>query len=286
LSLHFELRPQSSRRINLVETRVLEDWLSLSLGVVEADAAEASLADLSNSEERSKEEKRDHAARNGGETEVALRDGLRTGGGNLGERATVADGAPLLVVADLVLLDAVDELRERDVGAVAERVDDLEVSVGRAVLDLETEVVARIVLIAAAELDRQSRGEVRWPRRSAFIFAHKREVLTDTLELGVLIGNLSHVEERDEGLVGNLLEEQLKWVAVVSDARERVEDRAEKGPASDVADAANVLIGEDSILVQVDEVAGLLDVGRRKTEGVGAVVRELRVNELMDLDKN
>lgn len=91
------------------------------------------------------------------------------------------------------------------------------------------------------------------------------------------------MEERDERLVGDLLEEELEWVTVVSDAREGVKDRAEHGTACNVADATDLRVGEDGILVVVDERTRLLDHGRRKAEGVGAVVGELRVDVLMHL---
>jgi hypothetical protein len=114
--------------------------------------------------------------------------------------------------------------------------------------------------------------------------AYRQELIrTESLQLGTVSRELEHVEERDERLVSDLLEEELEWVAVVRNARERVQDRAEHGAARDVADATDLRVGEDGVLMVVDVVAGLLDHGGRKAEGVGAVVGELRVNVLVHL---
>lgn len=78
------------------------------------------------------------------------------------------------------------------------------------------------------------------------------------------------MEEGDEGLVGNLLNEELEGVAVVGNAGERVEDGAEDSPTSNctytldrppshciphtrtVANATKVRRGEDLVLLEVD----------------------------------
>jgi hypothetical protein len=61
---------------------------------------------------------------------------------------------------DGAYLSAVDELGEGDVGVTSEGVDDLEVAVGGTVLELDAEVVARVVLIAAAKFDCEGRSKV------------------------------------------------------------------------------------------------------------------------------
>ncbi len=66
---------------------------------------------------------------------------------------------PLAVAVDDRVLEAVDELRERDVLAVLEDVDRAELLV-RAVAELEAEEVARVRRGRAAQLDRDGRAEV------------------------------------------------------------------------------------------------------------------------------
>jgi hypothetical protein len=68
--------------------------------------------------------------------------------------------SPVYMWMDGSYLSAVDELGEGDVGVATEGVDDLEVAVGGTVLELDAEVVARVVLIATAELDRKGRSKV------------------------------------------------------------------------------------------------------------------------------
>lgn len=52
--------------------------------------------------------------------------------------------------------------------------------------------------------------------------------LTDGSELGVLLGDLEHVEERDKGLIAGLGKEELKGIAVECNALKRVKDRVQK----------------------------------------------------------
>jgi hypothetical protein len=47
--------------------------------------------------------------------------------------------------------------------------------------------------------------------------------------------------------------------------------------------AAHMLVGEDAVFVVVGPAAGLFDESRRKTMGVSFVVRELGVDEIVDL---
>ena len=58
-------------------------------------------------------------------------------------------------------------------------------------------------------------------------------VIGQTLELGVVFCDLGHVEERDDGLVGGLDEQDLEGVAVERDALQSSEDGMHGGAASD-----------------------------------------------------
>ena len=50
-----------------------------------------------------------------------------------------------------------------------------------------------------------------------------------------------------------------------------------------VTNPAHIGIGEDLVLVPVDQVADLVDVGRGKTVGIGLVVGQLGVNVVVDI---
>ena len=50
-----------------------------------------------------------------------------------------------------------------------------------------------------------------------------------------------------------------------------------------VSDTLHVLVREDAILMEVRKATSLLDESRRQAMCVGLVVRELRVNEVVDL---
>lgn len=58
-------------------------------------------------------------------------------------------------------------------------------------------------------------------------------ILTHALELGVVLGDLGHVEERDEWLIGGSDQQELQGVVVERDALESGEDRMQSGSASD-----------------------------------------------------
>jgi hypothetical protein len=50
-----------------------------------------------------------------------------------------------------------------------------------------------------------------------------------------------------------------------------------------VPDADDVLVREDAILLEVRETTSLFNQRRRKTVGIGLVVNEFRVDEVVDL---
>ena len=58
-----------------------------------------------------------------------------------------------------------------------------------------------------------------------------RSVIGQTLKLGEVLHNLGHVEERDEGLVGSLNEQELKGVPVEGNALQSSENRVHGGAA-------------------------------------------------------
>jgi hypothetical protein len=194
-----------------------------------------------------------------------------TADGDLSGEGTELDGAgragflPLLVAGDGSALSTVDELSQGDIRLVAEDVNILEVGVG-SVLELDAEEVAEVGGITTAELNDDG-----------------RRVVGDSLEFGVLVSDASHVEERDEWLVGGLDQEELERVAVEGDALERGDDGVHHSPASDVADAVDSLVREDTILVEVSKATSLVDEGRRETVSVGLVVDELSVDEIVDI---
>lgn len=53
-----------------------------------------------------------------------------------------------------------------------------------------------------------------------------------------------------------------------------------------VANAVNVLFGEDAVLVVVGPVTSLLKEGGRKTVGIGLVVGQLRVDVIVNLGEH
>jgi hypothetical protein len=55
---------------------------------------------------------------------------------------------------------------------------------------------------------------------------------TDGSKFRVVLNDLEHVEERDEGLVGGLDQQELEGVTVESDALKRVDDRVHNGTTS------------------------------------------------------
>ena len=64
---------------------------------------------------------------------------------------------------------------------------------------------------------------------SDYIYTHR---LTDASKFGVLLDELEHVEEGNEGVVGSFDQQELERVTVESDAVERVDDRVEDSATS------------------------------------------------------
>lgn len=164
------------------------------------------------------------------------------------------------------VLETVDELSEGDILVVVEDVDGLEGAVGT-VAEPEPQELTSIRRGSAAKLDSESRAEVG-----------------NGGELGVLLDNTGLVEEGDEGLVGGLDEHELEGVIVEGNALESLEDGAQSGSASNVADAVDALVTEDGVLTEVSKSTGLLEEGRGKTVSVSLVVDELRGNVVVDIE--
>ena len=118
-------------------------------------------------EHRGEQHAREHDAQRGVRGPIARRRALgepdALEGGLDGRRGGGARLRPLAVAADDGALEAVDELGERDVLAVLEDVDRLEVLV-RPVPKLEAKEVARVRGRAPAELDCDGGAEVRCAR--------------------------------------------------------------------------------------------------------------------------
>ena len=53
--------------------------------------------------------------------------------------------------------------------------------------------------------------------------------------------------------------------------------------ARTVADSVHIGVGEDLVLAPVDQLSGLVDVGRGETVGIGLVVGQLGVNVIVDI---
>ena len=50
-----------------------------------------------------------------------------------------------------------------------------------------------------------------------------------------------------------------------------------------VANSTHVGVGEHHVLMEVDQLSGLVDEGRRKTVGVGLVVDQLGIDVVVDV---
>lgn len=109
---------------------------------------------------------------------------------------------------------------------------------------------------------------------------------TNAKELGVLIEDTSLAEQRNKGLVGGLDHQELKRVAVESDALERGDDRVEDGTAGNVSNSIDVAVREDAVFVVVGPVASLLQESGWEAVGIGLVVGQFRVNVVVDLNRN
>ena len=98
---------------------------------------------------------------------------------------------------------------------VTEDVEGLKVVGVGTVPELDADKVPIVRSGAGADLDGEGRG-----------------VIGQTLELGVVFRDLSHVEERDDGLVGGLNEQDLEGVSVEGDALQSREDGVHGGATS------------------------------------------------------
>jgi hypothetical protein len=85
---------------------------------------------------------------------------------------------------------------------------------------------------AVPELDADKVPLVRSGTRTNFD-GDGGSVIGQTPNLGVVFGDLGHVEERDHGLVGRLNEQNLEGVAVKGNALQSGEDRVHGGATSD-----------------------------------------------------
>jgi len=172
---------------------------------------------------------------------------------------------PLLVAGDGRVLGTVDELGQGDVSVVAEDMDLFE-GLGGSVLELNAEEVTEIGGRATAELNDEGGSKVG-----------------DGLQLGVLLDDTGLVEEGDEWLIGGLGQEELEGIAVEGDALQSGDDRVHEGATRDVANASHVAIGEDAILVEVSKSASLFVESGWEAVGVGLVVGQLGVDEIVNV---
>ena len=116
-------------------------------------------------------------------------------------------------------LEAVDELGEGDITAVTEDAQSLKVFGVSTVLEFNTDKVPLVRCGSGADLDGEGRS-----------------VIGQTLKLGVMLGDLSHVEERDDRLVRGLDEQDLEGVRIEGDALQSGEDGVHGGATSDYED--------------------------------------------------
>lgn len=98
-------------------------------------------------------------------------------------------------------LEAVDKLGEGDIPTMAEDAQGLEVIGVGAVPEFDADEISLV-----------------WGRTSADFDGEGRRVVGQTLQLGVMLDDLGHVEERNDGLVGGLNKEDLEGVSVEGDA--------------------------------------------------------------------
>lgn len=129
------------------------------LGTSEADSPPATHDARGEEHKEDGDERQEHAdgrVRDSAARRRALRKTQDGGRGGDGARL-----GPLAVAVDDGVLEAVDELGERDVLAVLEDVDRAEV-LARPVAELEAEEVARVGRGRAAQLDRDRGPEVGW----------------------------------------------------------------------------------------------------------------------------
>ena len=110
------------------------------------------------------------------------------------------------------------ECRKRDPGVRAEDREAVEVGIARTVLEAHAHGRLSDVARAGVELERDG-----------------RRVVDDAGDARVRGGRAGEVEERDEGLVGDLVQGELERVACVRDAREGGEDRGEDRADRDCA---------------------------------------------------
>jgi len=172
---------------------------------------------------------------------------------------------PLPVAGDSGTLSTVDELSQRDICVVTEDVDVLE-AVRGTVLEFDAEEVAEIGGRSTAQLN-----------------SNGRCVVGEAAEFRVVLGDAGLVEERNEWLVASFDQQELQGVAVESDALKRCEDGVHESATSNVTDTADIIIRENSILVEVGETASLLMETGGKAMRVGLVVGELGLNEIVDI---
>ena len=113
-------------------------------------------------------------------------------------------------------LKAVDELSERNVTTVTEHAQSLEVVTVSPVLELDADEVPLIWGRTLTDFDSKGGG-----------------VIGQTLKFWVVFCDLSHMEERNNGLVGSLNEQDLEGVPIEGDALQSSEDGVHGGASSD-----------------------------------------------------
>ena len=99
---------------------------------------------------------------------------------------------------------------------MTENVEGLEVIGGSTVPELDADKVPVLRSRAGADFNGEGRG-----------------VIGQSLDLGVVLRDLGHVEERDDGLVGGLDEQDLEGVPIEGNALQSGEDGVHGGATSD-----------------------------------------------------
>jgi hypothetical protein len=113
-------------------------------------------------------------------------------------------------------LEAVDELSEGDITTVTKYAQSLELVGVSTILELDTDKVPLVRRGTGTDFDSDGRS-----------------VIGQTLKLRIVLRNLSHVEERDHGLIRGFNEQDLQGVRIEGNALQSGEDGVHGGTTSD-----------------------------------------------------
>jgi hypothetical protein len=129
-------------------------------------------------------------------------------------------------------LNPVHEFGERDVSLLSEDIKSLVIIAG-SVLKPEAEEVTVFRRSTSPELNSEERRVVGFNRCEQVHPDTNKHALTNSGKLRVLVGNIKHMEERDEGLVRSCDKEHLKRVIVHGDTLQSAHNGMENGTTSD-----------------------------------------------------